>query len=102
MSSMRAMGVSDVVPVAACVSLVPTAIDEDDRPFAELLFAASAHAAKDERQCMIVARRYGLEGDGGQRLAVVAASLDRRRCSHPDEASGRPSTASWPGWWSLR
>jgi DNA-directed RNA polymerase sigma subunit (sigma70/sigma32) len=53
--------------------------DDEARPFAELLFAACLDAAKNERQCLILARHYGLDGDGGQSLAAVAASLDRSR-----------------------
>jgi hypothetical protein len=58
------------------VDNAPAVIDENGRPFAELLFAACVDASKDERQCLIVARHYGLDGDGWQSLAAVAASLD--------------------------
>jgi Sigma-70, region 4 len=58
---------------------VPAVTDEEARPFAELLFAACLDAAKNERQCLILARHYGLDGDGWQRLAAVAASLDLSR-----------------------
>lgn len=55
---------------------VPAATHEEGRPFAELFLVACLDAAKNERQRLIVARRYGLDGDGWQSLAAVAASLD--------------------------
>src|SRR6266542_3997471 len=82
MSSMRAMGVSDVVPVAACVSLVPTAIDEDDRPFAELLRHAEEVAGPQ------VPRWQAL----GTLIRFIAACSSRKHARPPPPTPrvGRP------------
>jgi hypothetical protein len=73
------------------VDNVPAVTDEDGRPFAELFVAACVDASKNERQCLIVARHYGLDGDGWQSLAAVAASLDR-----PVQGSGLARSSTTP------